>query len=50
MKFKYNNNKYKFEDGKFYIYGGTHGYYISEVKKEGMIKILTEVLRSKFDN
>lgn len=47
MKFTYKANKYKFKNGKFYIIAGENGLFISKIKDENMIGILTEVLKGK---
>lgn len=47
IRFSYKNNKYKYENGKFYIYGGDHGGYISEVKDKKMLKILLTKIGEK---
>ncbi len=43
--FKYKNNEYKTDGNKIWIIAGEHGFYLSEIKDERMLEILTNYIK-----
>ena len=42
FRVKYKNNRYKYSGGKWYFLSGENGWYISEVKEQGVIDNLNK--------
>ena len=44
FRVKYKNNRYKYSGGQWYFLSGENGWYISEVKEQGVIDNLNSSL------